>query len=482
MDDIGLLIEGRSAGAVGGATFERRSPVTGEAVTRAPAGKAADARAAVEAAAAAFQAWSQLGPNARRAILWKAADAIVARAGEFSRIVTAETGATAGWGGFNAHLAAGMLREAASLTTQITGEIVPSDKPGTLALAMRVPAGVCVGIAPWNAPVILGVRAIATPLACGNTVILKASEQCPATHRLIGECLIEAGVPAGAINVVTNAPEDAAEVVEALIAHPKVRRVNFTGSTRVGRIIGELCGRHLKPALLELGGKAPLIVLDDADLDAAVDAAAFSAFMHQGQICMSTERVIVQAAVADAFVEKFRAKAAKLTAGDPHKGEHILGSVVSRDAMRHVEQLIADARSKGASIVSGGIATDAFMDATIVDKVTPEMSIYAEESFGPSVSVIRVSDDEEAIRVANDTDYGLSSAVFSRDLKRAMDVAKRLEAGICHINGPTVQDEPQMPFGGVKASGYGRFGGKAGINEFTDLRWITIENEQHYPF
>jgi acyl-CoA reductase-like NAD-dependent aldehyde dehydrogenase len=302
MDDVGMLIEGRAAQAAGGAKFERKSPVTDQVVTRAAAAKAADAKAAVEAAAAAFPAWSETGPNARRALLNKAADVLASKAGEFARLMTAETGSTTGWGMFNAHLAAGVLREAAAMTTQITGEIVPSDKPGTLALAMRVPAGVCVGIAPWNAPVILGVRAIAMPIACGNTAILKASEQCPATHRLIGECLLEAGLPPGVINVVTNAPEDAAEVVEALIAHPKVRRVNFTGSTRVGRIVGELSGRNLKPCLLELGGKAPFLVLEDADLDAAVDGAAFSAFMHSGQICMSAERIIVHEKVADAFI------------------------------------------------------------------------------------------------------------------------------------------------------------------------------------
>ena len=296
-----------------------------------------------------------------------------------------------------------------------------------------------------------------------------------------GDSIDEAGLPPGVINVITNAPEHAAEVVEALVAHTKVRRVNFTGSTRVGRIIGELCGRNLKPCLLELGGKAPLVVLDDADLDAAVDAAAFSAFMHQGQICMSAERVIVQDKVADAFIAKFRAKASKLTAGDA-SGGHILGSVISRDAMAHVEQLLADARAKGGSVLCGGVASGAYMDATIVEGVTSEMRIYGEESFGPSVSVIRVKDDEEAVRVANDTEYGLSSAVFSRDINRAIAMAKRIESGICHINGPTVQDEAQMPFGGVKGSGYGRFGGRAGISEFTDLRWITIETDQHYPF
>jgi len=482
MNDISMLIQGRATAALGGGSFERNSPIDDAVVSRAPAGRSADAVAAVEAAAAAFAEWSELGPNPRRALLLKAADIMQSRAPDFARLMTAETGSTTGWGMFNAILAAGVLREAASMTTQITGEIVPSDKKGTLALAMRVPAGVCVGIAPWNAPVILGVRAVAMALACGNTVILKASEACPATHRLIGDVLHEAGLPAGVVNVVTNAPADAAEVVSALISHPKVRRVNFTGSTRVGKIIGQLCGQNLKPALLELGGKAPLIVLDDADLDAAVDGAAFSAFMNQGQICMSAERVIVHEAVADAFIERFRAKAAKITAGHPAEGKHIMGSVVSRAAMQHVEQLLADAASKGGKVICGGTANGAFMDATIVDHVGPHMSIYTEESFGPSVSVVRVKDDEEAIRVANDTEYGLSAAVFSMNINRAIAVAKRIESGICHINGPTVQDEPQMPFGGVKGSGYGRFGGKAAIAEFTDLRWITIESHQHYPF
>jgi len=479
--DIGLLIGDRDVGAQGGATFDRMDPVTGQVATRAAAAKAADAIAAADAAAAAFPAWSKVGPNARRALLNKAADILQAKGAEFGELLVKETGATKGWGGFNAFLAAGMLREAAAMTTQITGETIPSDKPGNLAMSIRAPAGVSLGIAPWNAPVILGVRSIAMPLACGNTVILKASEACPATHRLIGQVMQEAGFPAGVVNVVTNAPEDAGEVVNALIAHPAVRRVNFTGSTRVGKIIAETCGRYLKPVLLELGGKNPLIVLDDANLDDAVAGAAFSAFMHQGQICMSAERIIVQDSIADAFIEKFRAKAATLTAGDPSQGKHILGAVVSVEAMNRVVHLVEDAASKGAKVIVGGKPNGAIMDATIVDHVTPDMAIYTEESFGPSVSIIRVKDDAEAVKIANDTEYGLSSAVYSTNINRAFAIAQQIESGICHINGPTVSDEPQMPFGGVKGSGYGRFGGKAGIAEFTDLRWITVETDQHYP-
>ena len=342
-----------------------------------------------------------------------------ARAGEFAALMTAETGSTGPWGGFNATLGASILREAASMTTQITGEIIPSDKPGCLSLAMRQLAGVCVGIAPWNAPVILGTRAVAMPLACGNTALLKASELCPGTHRLIGQVLHEAGLPKGVVNVVTNAPVDAAAVVEALIVHPSVN--------------------------------------------------------------MSTERIIVDEAVADAFVEKLAANAKCLPAGDP-RGHVVLGSLVSRDAAEKVAALIEDAVARGARVIAGGGRQGTVMEATLLDGVTPAMRIYAEESFGLAKSIIRVNGVEEAIRVANDTEYGLSAAIFGRDVTRALAVAKRIETGICHINGRTVADEAQLPFGGVKGSGYGRFGGKAAIPEFTDLRWITIEGEQHYPF
>lgn len=480
--DIGLLIDGDKRDASGAASYERMDPFTGKLATRAAAASVADADAAVEAAAAAFKAWSKTGPGERRALLSKAADVMDSKVGEFTKLMMEETGATGPWAGFNVMLAAKMLREAAAMTTQISGEVIPSDKPGTLAMAIRQPAGVCLGIAPWNAPVILGTRAVAMPLACGNTVVLKASEMCPGTHRLIGQVLVEAGLPKGVINVVTNDPKDAAAIVEALVAHPAVRRVNFTGSTKVGRIIAELAGKHLKPALLELGGKAPLVVLDDADIDAAVNAAAFGAYMHQGQICMSTERLVVDEKIADEFVAKLAARASQLPAGDP-RGHVVLGSLISSQSADKMEELVADAVAKGARLVAGGKRTGTVVEATLLDHVTPAMRVYAEESFGPVKPVIRVKGEEEAVRVANDTEYGLSSAVFSRDICRAMAVAARIEAGICHINGPTVGDEAQMPFGGVKGSGYGRFGGKASIAEFTDLRWLTIEDpNQHYPF
>jgi acyl-CoA reductase-like NAD-dependent aldehyde dehydrogenase len=455
--------------------FERKNPLTNETASTARAMTVDDVRAIATRAAAGFAAWASQGPSARRAVLTKAATALEAHRDDFVQAMMAETGATAGWAMFNLMLAAGMIREAAALTTQIAGEVIPSDKPGCLAMAVREPAGVVLGIAPWNAPIILGVRAIAVPLACGNAVILKASELCPRTHSLIIQAFAEAGFPPDVVNVVTNAPADAGDIVGALIDHPAIQRVNFTGSTAVGRIVAKRAAEHLKPCLLELGGKAPFVVLEDAHLDEAVKAAAFGAFMNQGQICMSTERIIVVDSVANEFARRFAAKAKTLTTGDPRKGNTPLGAVVDRKTVNRVNSLIEDAVSKGAQVIAGGKADSVLMPATVVDKVTSDMKLYRDESFGPVVALIRAKDEADAVRLANDSEYGLAAAVFTADTARGLRVARQIHSGICHINGPTVHDEAQMPFGGVGASGYGRFGGKAGIDQFTTLRWITVE-------
>jgi len=483
MQEVKMLINGQRRFAADAAYFERRNPLDHSVASRAPAATVADARAAVQAAADAFPAWAAMGPGERRSLLTRAADALQARAEAFADAMAAETGASHHWAGFNVHLAADGLREAAAMTTQIAGEIIPSDVPGNLAMGLRQAAGVVLGIAPWNAPVILGVRAIALPLACGNTVVFKGSEICPATHGLIIEAIQDAGLPAGVVNFITNAPQDAGQIVDTIIANPAVRRVNFTGSTRVGRIIAAQCARHLKPAVLELGGKAPFIVLHDADIEAAVQAAAFGAFANSGQICMSTERIIVDERVADDFVARLAAKARSLPLGDPRQGPVVLGSVVDLATVQRCNALIDDALAKGATLVCGGKAESTLMPATLLDHVTAQMNIYHEESFGPVKPIVRVKDDEAAIACANDNEYGLSAALFSRDVARALSLARRIESGICHINGATVHDEAQMPFGGVKSSGFGHFGGKAGIAEFTDLRWVTVQTTpRHYPF
>ncbi|MDN4574895.1 salicylaldehyde dehydrogenase [Pandoraea cepalis] len=483
MNETRLMIGGVRRAATGDATFERRNPLDGTVATRAASATEADARAAVQSAAKALPAWAALGPGARRVRLERAAQALGDKADQLVAAMQAETGASEVWARFNVHLGVETLREAAAMTTQIAGEVIPSDIPGSLAMGVRQPAGVVLGIAPWNAPVILGVRAIATPLACGNTVVFKGSEICPATHGLIVDVMQEAGFADGVVNFLTNAPEDAAAIVDALIAAPAVRRVNFTGSTRVGKIIAGRCAEYLKPVVLELGGKAPLLVLHDADLDAAVSATAFGAFINSGQVCMSTERIVVDERVADDFVARLAAKVASLPIGDPREGPVVLGSVVDMATVHRCNALIDDALENGATLVCGGRSESTLMRATLLDQVTPAMKIFSEESFGPVKSIVRVRGDEAAIACANDNAYGLSSAVFSKDIARAMQVAGRIESGICHINGPTVHDEAQMPFGGVKGSGIGRFGGKAGVAEFTDLRWITVQTTpRHYPF
>lgn len=483
MSTISMLIGGETCQASNGATFERRNPLDGSVATVAPAGTVADAKAAVDAAATAFESWSRLGPGERRAYLLKAAHALEGRAADLTRAMASETGAAAPWAGFNVHLAVGILHEAAAQTTHISGEVIPSDVPGSLAMAVRRPAGVVFGIAPWNAPVILGMRAIATPLACGNTVVFKGSELCPATQGLIVEAFKDAGFPPGVVNFITNAPADAAAIAEAVIGHPALRRVNFTGSTKVGKLVAQTCATYLKPVVLELGGKAPFVVLDDADLDAAVNGAAFGAFANSGQVCMSTERIVVDNKVADEFVKRLAVKASKLPLGDPRKGPVVLGSVVDASTVKRCNALIDDALAKGAKLVCGGRAENTLMPATLLDHVTPAMNIYHDESFGPVKPIVRVNGVDEAVQVANDNPYGLSAAVFGGDMARAWDVANRIESGICHINGPTVHDEAQMPFGGVKDSGYGRFGGRAGIDAFTELRWITMQTTaRHYPF
>jgi acyl-CoA reductase-like NAD-dependent aldehyde dehydrogenase len=468
-----LLIDGKPRSSA--AFFERIDPLSGAVATRAAAASVADANAAADSAAAAFPVWSLRGPNERRTLLLAAAEAMNARAADFVAAMMTEIGATEGWARFNLTLAVSMIREAAALTTQIAGEVIPSDKPGCVSLALREPAGVVLGIAPWNAPIILGVRAVATPLACGNTVILKGSEVCPRTHELIVQAFIDAGFTGGIVNFIANAPKDAGEIVGALIDHPAVRRINFTGSTAVGRIVAVRAAQNLKPVLLELGGKAPLLVLEDADLDEAVKAAAFGAFMNQGQICMSTERIIVVDAVSDAFAEKFRAKVLTMATADPRSGTAPLGAVVDQKTVQHVESLVADALSHGAVRATGGDSNGVLMPATVVDRVTPAMRLFREESFGPVVALCRARDETHSIALANDTDYGLSAAVFTRDAARGLRVARQIKSGICHINGPTVHDEAQMPFGGMKASGHGRFGGRAAVDAFTELRWITLE-------
>ncbi len=481
---VQITIDNRKRDASDGKTFQRIDPVSGKVISVGAACSVEDALQAAESSTQAFRTWSLTGPTERRRILLAAADVLESKMAEFCSVMAEEIGASQLWAQFNVGASAGLLREAAAMTTQIKGETIPTDKPGALSMTLRQPVGTVLSIVPWNGPVILGARAIAYPLACGNTVIFKGSENSPRTHALLAEAFYEAGLPPGVLNFLISAPADAAAVTEALVAHDSVRRVNFTGSTKVGRMIAQTCASHLKRCLLELGGKAPFIVLDDADIDGAVNAAVFGAFLYQGQICMSTERFVVDERVADDFVARFAKRVAALETNLPSKSPAcVIGPMIAQGSVQRINQLLDDAIGKGAQIVAGGLTESALMAPTLVDRVTRSMAIYDEETFGPVTTIVRVKDAEEALAVANDTAYGLSSSIFSADVTTALQLAARLDAGCVHINGATVQNEPQAPYGGMKKSGYGRFDGSAVIEEFTEVKWVTVEpSNQPYPF
>lgn len=479
-----LLIGGSWTAAADGAVYESLDPFTGEPACRAAAASSVDVDHAVNAARRAFPDWASRSPAERSRILLACADAIEARSEEISAAVTAEMGGPSGWGHFNIKILVDKVRYAAMCAYEgLTGEVIPSDDPRRTALAIRKPVGVIASIVPWNAPVLLVGASVPAALVLGNTVVMKASEQTPRTHGLVARCFTEGGLPGGVINLITNAPQDAAEVVDALISHQDVRRVHFTGSTRIGRIIAEKASKTLTPVVLELGGNAPFIVLADADLDVAVSAAAFGSFANTGQGCLCTGRIIVDRSIADEFSRRLADVAGSIVYGDPRRDGTMLGPLINSNSLDHVRQLVEDAVAGGAGLLAGGRADGPCYAPTVLTGVTSDMRAYREESFGPMVTVVPVDGPEEALSVANDNEYGLTSAIFSRNVTLALDLAKRLEVGMCHINGATLDDEAQMPFGGVKNSGYGKSGGRAGLAEFTEVQWITIEgpDKPHYP-
>ncbi|MEM7376275.1 MAG: aldehyde dehydrogenase family protein [Pseudomonadota bacterium] len=474
MFETKLIVNGTAVDATSTRVFERESAMGDGVATISAAADHTDAHTAATAAAAAFPAWSQSPDSTRASVLNTAADILLSRSDDVCAAMARETGATARWARFNCRVAAGMLRHAAKMATfqrQMTRTGYDADVESVL---IRQPVGVVLGIAPWNAPIVLATRALAVPLAVGNTTVLKASDRCPKTHSLVVEALIEAGIPAGVVNLVTHAPDSATDIVEALVAHPAIRRVNFTGSTRVGRNIAVTCAQHLKPVVLELSGKAALIVLEDADIARAVRAALHGAFFNQGQVCLSTERIVVNHRVADEFVDALVHEVKSVRVGTPDSEDTQFGPLISADAALRVQRLVEDAVDKGATLLAGGTVTKSTMAPSILDNVNASMRIYREESFGPVASIVRVGSEDEAVTVANDTEYGLTAAVHSRDIDRAMHVARQLDCGVCQINGSTVYDDANMPFGGMKASGYGKLSGEESITEFTELRWVAV--------
>jgi len=478
-----LFIGGEWADAAGGATFDDLDPFTGEVVAEVAAGSREDARRAVEAAAAAAPAWGDAPPAVRQGVFLKAADVLESRQDEVVSLLARETGCTFGMGMFQMHFVPGLLRQSAALAYAPLGEVIPSDT-GAFAMGIRRPVGVVGAIAPWNVPLILSARAIAAPLALGNAVVLKPSEWSPVSGGLIwGEILAEAGLPDGVLNIVTHAPGEAQGIGDELIESPHVRRLNFTGSTATGRRLAEAAGRQLKRIVLELGGSNPLIVLADADLDYAVDAAAFGAFLHQGQICMSARRIIVERPIADEFAARLAEKTAGLRAGDPNEPDTVIGPIINEQALETIRSRVDGAVAAGAKVLAGGGAVGPCFEATLLADVPADSELARLETFGPVASLEVVDSAEEALERANATSYGLSSGIITRDTDRGLALARQIDAGIVHVNDQPVADEPQMPFGGVKDSGFGRFGGTAVVDEFTELRWVTVQSGSHpFPF
>jgi acyl-CoA reductase-like NAD-dependent aldehyde dehydrogenase len=479
-----IFLNGNWVAAADGTTFDDYNPYTGGVYAKVAGAKAEDARRAVDAAAAAFPGWSAMAPEARRSYFLKAADILERRTPEIAGILTEETGATFGWAMFQCSLTPGMLREAAAQVHMVTGQIIPANLPGAFFMALRQPVGVVAGIAPWNAPLILSLRSVAFPMAYGNTAVLKASSEAPFTGGLVyGEIFEEAGLPPGVLNVLSNSPGFAGEVGDVLIADPRVRRISFTGSSEVGREVARKAGEHLKRVALELGGSDPLLILKDADVDYAVDAATFGRFLHQGQICMSVKRIIVEKPVADEFLEKFVAKVSGLEVGDPKEPDTIIGPLINQTQLDLLRGQVDEAVQRGAEVLCGGKFEGLSYWPTVLTNVKEDMRVCQEEVFGPVAPVIVVEDEEEALRVANNSPFGLSSGIITRDFVKGLAIAERLETGMVHINDSSVHDEPQVPFGGVKDSGWGRHGGLAALEEFTELRWVTMQRTpRQYPF
>jgi len=479
-----MYINGQWLDAIDGKTFDDYNPYNGEVYARLPSGKRGDARKACDAAAAAFHDWSHTPPAERQKYFLRAADILERRQEEIVNIVTEETGGTFGWAMFQTGFIPGLLREAAAQVHAISGEIIPANLPGALFMVIRQPAGVVVGIAPWNAPLILSLRAVALPMACGNTTVLKPSAEAPVSGGIIlAEVFEEAGLPKGVFNVLINGPGFSGEVGDELIEHPRVRRLSFTGSTEVGRQIAEKAARHLKKVTLELGGNDPLIVLRDADIDYAVSAATFGRFNHQGQICMSSKRIIVEKPLATHFTEKFVDKVQKLRVGDPQDPDTVIGPLINQTQVDRLHKQVEEAVKSGARLLCGGKYDGRCYYPTVLTNVTPDMNIAREETFGPVAPIIIVEDADEAVRVANDSRFGLSAGVITGDFQKGLEIAERLESGMVHINDSSVLDEPQVPFGGMKESGHGRHGGRAAIEEFTELRWISMQRTpRKYPF
>jgi benzaldehyde dehydrogenase (NAD) len=463
------------------ATKPVREPATGDDLARAGFGDVPSVARAAAAAAAVQQSWRDAPPETRAKVLRDAARLLEAHTAEVVEWDVRETGAVPPKAQFEVQLTIGELNEAAALPTRPIGDILPSAEPDRLSLARRIPLGVVGVIAPWNFPLILGMRSVAPALALGNAVLLKPDPQTPVTGGVvIARLFEEAGLPKGLLQVLPGG----ADVGEALVTEPAVRMVTFTGSTAVGRRVGELAGKHLKRVVLELGGNNVMIVCDDADIALASSAGAWGSFLHQGQICMSTGRHIVLRQVAEPYLAALAARAAALPVGDPFRAQVALGPIINKRQLDRVHRIVTESVAAGAELRAGGTYEGPYYKPTVLGAVTRQMPAFKDEIFGPVAPVIVVADDDEAVAVANASDYGLSAAVRTGSLDRGLAIARRIRSGMIHVNDQTVNNLPYAPFGGVGQSGNGsRFGSTLSAHEFTEWQWITAGGRQTgYPF
>jgi acyl-CoA reductase-like NAD-dependent aldehyde dehydrogenase len=480
MKECKLFIDGEWVPSSTNTVLDDINPATGEVYARVHQASAADLERAIAAAYRAKDSWGSTLANQRETILLKAADILEQRIPEVAEVLMDEAGSVFGKAMFEASFVVNLLRSAAGECRRIVGETIPSDSPGVFSMSVRRPLGVIAGIAPFNFPFLLATKKVALALAAGNTFVLKPATYTPVTALKIAEIFEAAGLPKGVLNVV---PVQGSVLGNTFVADPRIRMVTFTGSTEVGKQLAAEAGKHLKRITLEMGGKSPLIVLRDADLDYAARAAAFGIFLHQGQVCMANSRLIVEAPVFDAFCDKLVAKAKTYQVGNPRDPHTVIGPVIDRKQCGVLDRHVQDAVAHGARLLMGGKNEGSFYQPTILAGVTQQMLVFREESFGPVVSVIRAADSEEALKLANDSCFGLSAAVITNDLQKAFDLSLRLESGMVHVNDCTLMDEPHVPFGGVKDSGFGREGGHYSMDEMTELKWITVQlGQRQFPF
>jgi acyl-CoA reductase-like NAD-dependent aldehyde dehydrogenase len=469
----GHWIGGVQVPSSSGAHFEDLDPETDRPFALAARGTAEDVAAAVQAAQAAFPAFSLAPVNLRESILSRAAAILERDAEDIASSMITEIGSPIGKARHEVQRAVDVFRAAAGATRYLAGKTLPSDVPGKMNLTFRVPLGVVAGITPFNVPVGKGVRLSAIPLAFGNTVVMLPSEESPLMALRLARVYDEAGLPPGCFNVVTGYGH---EIGDALTGHPLVRSISFTGSTRVGTHIRELAARSGKKLTLELGGKSPLVVLDDADLPRAVQAAVQGSFGNQGQICMASSRIYVQRGIAAAFLARFAASASALSMGDLRDPATMVGPIINARQRARIKAHVDDAVAKGATILCGGGWVGHRCEPTVLTAVTRDMLCHAEETFGPVTSVYIVDGLDDALQAANDSRYGLSSAIFTADLGHAMRFAREVRAGMVHVNGATAQAEPHVPFGGVGDSGMGREGPEYDMDAMTEWKWVSVQS------